>query len=349
MRHSRDVIAALVVLSAAVVLTACGGDNGSSTKSGDANSAGTGSMTAVLPSRSIPYYRDLAAGVTAETKRQGWQLDVVFGDQSAPTELSQIQTALAHQPDAMVIAPVDEQALIPAYRQVSGAGIPIATVSDNIGEAGYPYQLAYVGHAYEELGRKKAQWIVDQLGGQGKVGMVHAIRGLNFTEAQDRGAKEVFAKHPGIKLIDGPYVGDFTSDLGLDGTANLLSREPNLDAIYVDNDDLALGAIQAVKQAGISNDNILVVGTDGGPPALEAVVKGELDATWSLCGYYQGVVAARTLIENVNDGVDPSAFVPTRQLMLTQQNIAEKTADLTTEDCNSAVEQVAALIKAEGG
>lgn len=340
MRNMRMTIVALAALLAAILLAACGGDDDGGSDSGDGGSAETGSITTILPARSIPYYRDLGEGVSAELERQGWEHDLQFGDQSAPTQLNQVQTALATQPAGMIIAPTDEEALIPAYRQVSESGVPIVTVSDDIGEGGRQYQLAYVGHDYEELGRQKAQWIVDELDGQGKVGMVHAIRGLNFTEAQDRGAKEVFAENPGIELIDGPYVGDFTSDVGLEGCENLLSRDADLDAIYIDNDDLALGCIQAVEQSGRSNTEVLVVGTDGGPPALEAVRKGDLDVTWSLCGYRQGVEAAQILIDNITNGDEPEEFVATEQLVLTPDNIDEEVAGLTTEDCNGAVEEI---------
>ncbi len=336
MRRPISAVVASVAL-AALFVAGCG----SSSDSDSGGEEGTGKIATILPARSIPYYRDLGAGIEAEADKAGWESDLVYGDQSVETNLNQVETALATQPDGMIVAPVDQEALIPGYRQVSDLGIPIVTVSDNIGEDGRSYQLAYVGHDYEQLGRDKAQWIVDQLEGEGIVGMVHAIRGLNFTEEQNAGAMEVFGENPGITVVDGPYVGDFTSDLGLEGAENLLTREPDLDALYMDNDDLALGAIEAVAQGGFSQDDILIVGTDGGPPALEAVAAGDLDVTWSLCGYAQGVEAVQTVIDNIENGTEPpDGFVATKQLMLTQDTIKEETAGLTRDDCNEAVETV---------
>lgn len=333
------VVPVLGGLIAAALLAAttvsCGGDG---SNGGDAEALGgggkkTGKIGFVLAGRQIPYYRDLAAGMQAEAARQGWELQETFGDQRVPTQLSQVENAITTRPDGLVIGPIDQEALIPSYRKAFEAQIPIMTVSDNIGEGGRQYQLSYVGHVYVELGRKKAQWIVDQLEGKGTVGIVHAIRGGNFTEEQNEGAKAVFKEEPGIKVIDGPYVGDFTADAGLAGTERLLARVPKLDAIYFDNDDIALGGVKAIKERDIPLDEIVTVGTDGGDPALAAVRKGELDMTISLCGYAQGVQAVKSLVAFWRDGEKPPPVLETPQVMFTTDNIDSKLAELSREEC----------------
>src|SRR5687768_15053670 len=94
----------VAVITAAVPAGCGGGDDG------DGAEAGTGKITTILPSRQIPYYRDLAEGIEAELERQGWESDVIFGDQTVPTNLNQVQTALTSQPDGMILAPVDQEA-----------------------------------------------------------------------------------------------------------------------------------------------------------------------------------------------------------------------------------------------
>jgi ABC-type sugar transport system substrate-binding protein len=163
--------------------------------------------------------------------------------------------------------------------------------------------------------------------------MIHAIRGGNFTEEQNTGAKKVFAANPGIKVVDGPYVGDFSADVGLSGTENLLARDANLDAIFFDNDDIALGGIQALKERNIPMKKVIVAGTDGGGPALEAVKKGELDVTFSLCGYAQGAQAIKTLIAYIKNGTKPPPAVETTQVVFTHANVNSKLASLTKEQC----------------
>jgi ABC-type sugar transport system substrate-binding protein len=324
------------VAAAATVLVAVTGCGGGSDSSGGGDSGGkkTGTIAFNLAGRQIPYYRDLAAGMRAEAKRQGWTLKETFGDQRVPTQLSQLDNLITTRPDAMVVGPIDQEAVVPAYRSAFSQKIPIATVSDNVGKDGRQFQLSYVGHLYEQLGKDKAQWIVDHLGpGGGKVAIIHAIRGGNFTEEQNTGAKAVFSQHPEIELIDGPYVGDFTADVGLSGTENLLARHPQLDAIFYDNDDIALGGVQALQERNIPKDKVLVVGTDGGEPALEAVKKGDIDVTFSLCGYAQGAQAVKTLVEYIRDGKKPGPTVKTPQVVFTTADIDKKLAGLTQEQC----------------
>lgn len=332
-------VASILVLAVGI-FGGCSGNDADSEEGEAVQADESGTITSVLASREIPYYRDLAAGVEAEAQAQGWEVDLIFGDQTVPTQLDQVQTATVSQPEGLIVGPIDQDALVPAYREASEAGVPVVTVSDNIGPDGREYQLSYVGHDYEELGRRKAEFIVEELGGEGRVGMIHAIRGGNFTEEQDAGAKEVFSEHEGIEVIDGPYVGDFTPEAGLTGTENLLTRDSDLDAIYFDNDDIALGGLQAVTSRGIDPAEILIVGTDGGPEALEAVRSGEFDATFSLCGYAQGVEAVRTIIDYQNSGEAPPESIDTPQIMFTTANIDRELEGLTTEQCNSAVEEV---------
>lgn len=331
---SRGTLTAVAVAATllGVVIAGCGDDDGDGGGDGGTGKE-KGTIAFNLAGRQIPYYRDLAAGMKAEATSQGWELKETFGDQRVPTQLQQIENLITTRPDGLVIGPIDQEAAISAYQMAFEQQIPIATVSDNIGESGVQFQLAYVGHVYEVLGKAKAQWIVDELGGEGKVGIIHAIRGGNFTEEQDKGAKAVFAENPGIEVVDGPYVGDFTADVGLRGTENLLAREPDLDALFFDNDDIALGGIEAVQARDIPPDEIIIAGTDGGPPALEAVKKGDLDVTFSLCGYAQGAQAVRTLIDYIRDGKKPPANVETPQVVFTTDNIDEKLASLTREEC----------------
>lgn len=166
------------------------------------------------------------------------------------------------------------------------------------------------------------------------MGYIHGIRGLTFSELQAQGAMEVFKAAPGITVIDGPYAGQFSSDAGLRATENVLTATPAIDALYFDNDDIALGGILAVQQRGRPMDSIVIIGTDGGEPALNAIAAGTLDMTISLCGYASGRVAAAKLIDNLRNGTKPNdRFVPVEALMITKSNLADARAKISTGKC----------------
>ena len=348
---SRNKIGVLAATAAGLLaLAACGGGGSSSSSSDSASSPGTSAdssseatggsgdasklIVVNLYSQALPYFQDLAAGVTDAAIAAGYTPEVVFGQTDPALQFTQIQNAISKAPAGIIVAPIDQQSLIPVFKEGKSAGIQMVTVADNLAAEGVDQQLAYVGIEYEDIGALKAQKIADAIGGAGKVGVVHGIRGLHFSEAQWDGAKEVFAKYPDIKLIDVGYAGGFSTDLGLEKAENILTQSPDVAAIYFDNDDLALGGILAAKSRGIAMDKIFIVGADGGGPARDAARAGDLDYSISFCGYATGVVAVQVIIDKVAGGMDPSGpTVPIAVFEFTPDNVDELEAKVADKSC----------------
>jgi ABC-type sugar transport system substrate-binding protein len=285
-------------------------------------------------SRALPYFQQIAAGAEEEGKKFGWNVEVTWGKTDPQLQFNQLQNAVTKQPDGGIVAPVDQEALIPAFQQAKTAGTKLVTVADDIAAKGQQNELAFVGVEYPELGKKKAQWIVDKLGGKGTVAVIHGIRGLHFSEAQFEGAKSVFDANPGIKLINGPYAGEFSADAGLKAAENVLAANPNVDALYFDNDDIALGGILAAKARNIPMNKIIIIGTDGGKPARDAVKAGDLDFTISLCGYATGVRAMDVLKDKLDSNKNPDQHVvPVPVLDFTPQTVDENNKQVDEKKC----------------
>jgi ABC-type sugar transport system substrate-binding protein len=285
-------------------------------------------------SRALPYFQQIAAGAEEEGKKFGWNVEVTWGKTDPQLQFNQLQNAVTKQPDGGIVAPVDQEALIPAFQQAKTAGTKLVTVADDIAVKGQDHELAFVGVEYPQLGKKKAQWIVDKLGGKGTVAVIHGIRGLHFSEAQFEGAKSVFDANPAIKLINGPYAGEFSADAGLKAAENVLAANPNVDALYFDNDDIALGGILAAKARNIPMDKIIIIGTDGGKPARDAVKAGDLDYTISLCGYATGVRAMNVLKDKFDSNKNPDQHVvPVPVLDFTPQTVDENNKQVDEKKC----------------
>lgn len=329
-RTTRRVAVGVFVATLTSTMAAC-----SSGGSGGATEGG-GELTVALNiySRTLPYFQDMVRGVESVADENGVTVDLTYGETDPQLQYDQVENALSNAPDGLLIVPVDPSALIPVIQQASDNGIPVVTLANDIDEEGHEFQLAFVGQEYVDIGRQKAQFIVDALGGQGTVGFVHGIRGLFFTEAQAIGATEVFEENPGITVIDGSYTGEFSSDAGLSTTENLLTANPDIDALYFDNDDIALGGILAAQQRGVAMDDITIIGTDGGAPAIEAIGAGDLDMTISLCGYASGVTGMEVLLANMQDGTEPEdRFVPVDLLTITSENLTEAQSTIDAGDC----------------
>ena len=324
------------LLVAALVISACGSsDNSSTGGGGGGDTSGGGAKTIAINeyTREIPYFQEILKGVNQSAAKLGWKVNPSFANNDPKQQIDQIQNAVTTQPNAMIVIPIDENAIIPPVQQAKSSNVPVLTMGDNLGPAGQDAQLSFLGVNYNTMGAQKAQYIVDQLHGKGNVGFIHGIRGLNFTEQQDKGAMAVFAKNPGIKIVDGGYTGAFSSDAGLKQTENLLTRNSNLQAIYFDNDDIALGGIQALKERNIDPTKVIVIGTDGGPAALKAVQSGALDYTISLCGFAQGKQAISVLQAYLVNKKTPPKVNYTRTLTFTPQNYPQNIKLVNSGQC----------------
>ncbi|MGY1822197.1 sugar ABC transporter substrate-binding protein [Geodermatophilus sp. SYSU D00079] len=331
----RRTAAALAATGLVLSAAACSGGDGEAAASGGGGGGGDQMTVEMnLYSRSLPYFQDFVAGAQERADAEGVTLNVTYGETDPQLQYDQVQNALTQSPDGVIVVPVDPAALIPVFQQASDGGVPVLTAINDIEEDGWPSVIGHVGKEYTEVGREKAQYLVDALGGQGTVAMVHGIRGLLFSELQAQGAMEVFAENPGITVIDGPYTGEFSSDAGLAAAENVLTANPDVDALYFDNDDIALGGVLAAQQRGIAMEDIIIIGTDGGEPARQAVAAGELDMTITLCGFLNGKQAMDTLVSYVRDGEEPAGrTVDVTSQTITAESYEDVEALIASGDC----------------
>jgi ABC-type sugar transport system substrate-binding protein len=324
--RKRTITGSTLAAISVLVLAACGGSDSSSssssTDSGSSSSSGSSKAQGARVymnqySQGIQYFRDKNDGFIEAANKAGMKPDTEYGNSTPEQQVQQVQNALTKQPKAIVITPIDAKSLEPVLRQAKSQSIPVFTVGANVSDPSL--YTSFIAATNYDVGKQKAEYVVKKLGGKGKVGIIHGIRGLTFSEDQAKAFTDVFKTAPGIQVVDGGYAGGFASDLGLAKTQSLLTRDPNLDAIIYDADDITLGGIQAIAAAGISNDKIVVVSTDGNEAALKAVEQGKIDMTVSLCGYAQGYQIVDAVTKTLN-----GETVPNR--------IQSKTQEFTTEN-----------------
>lgn len=327
--------AVIIPVVVAVLAASCSsGEDGAGELSGGGGGGEGSAIEVNIYSRELPYFQEMSQALTAAAEERGWDLTITYGETDPSLQFEQIENAITRQPDGMVVVPVNREAPVPAILNAVNAGIPVVSIANNLSDEGMEALLGWVGNPYEEVGARKVEWIVDELGGEGTVGVIHGIRGNDFTESQAIGAAEEFAKHPAITVVEGGYGGAYSSDRGLELTENLLTANSNIDAIYYDNDDLALGGLIAVERVGIDPSDILLTGTDGGPPALDAVEAGDLDFTISLCGYASGLQAIEILEAALVDGEEPDeVLVRAPTLEFTPETIDELRPKTGTSEC----------------
>ncbi len=227
--------------------------------------------------------RDLSAEYTAKLSeaivayaqtKPGVKVVMVDAQSDVQKQFSQVENFVAQKVDAIILNPCELEASTPAVDYVKKAGIPLVLVNQTTKSAGD----SYIGSNDFEAGRMAMEAIAKKLDGQGGVLMLHGIMGTSAQLQREAGAREVFAKYPGLKLVDHQTASwDRAKAMAL--TENWIqAHKGKFSAVFAHNDEMAMGALLALERAGLKKD-VYVIGIDAIAQALSAVKEGRLDAT----------------------------------------------------------------------
>ncbi len=227
--------------------------------------------------------RDLSAEYTAKLSeaivayaqtKPGVKVVMVDAQSDVQKQFSQVENFVAQKVDAIILNPCELEASTPAVDYVKKAGIPLVLVNQVTKTPGD----SYIGSNDFEAGRMAMEAIAQKLNGQGGVLMLHGIMGTSAQLQREAGAREVFAKYPGLKLVDHQTASwDRAKAMAL--TENWIqAHKGKFSAVFAHNDEMAMGALLALERAGLKKD-VYVIGIDAIAQALSAVKEGRLDAT----------------------------------------------------------------------
>ncbi|MDP3447502.1 MAG: sugar ABC transporter substrate-binding protein [Eubacteriales bacterium] len=208
---------------------------------------------------------------------------------------------------AFVIHPSDSMGIMPAVDAANEAGIPVIS----IGTASASGSMMRTGVDYYETGEVVAKYLFEMVGGEGGLIILEGPPGAQNAEERKAGITDLLASYPGITLIDSQPA-NFNRAQGMQVMENLLQREgvkDSLKVVIAANDEMALGAIQALKAAGITN--VLVGGFDGSADASQAVKAGDLTVTYNTDPFGSTYYAIAMLVKYLDDGTLPAEyFIP---------------------------------------
>ena len=200
-------------------------------------------------------------------------LTIVDAKNDTAKQVGQVENFLAQKMDAIVILPVDTAATGPMTKAVTAAKTPLVYVNrkpDNL-----PKGVLYVGSDSIDAGQFVGEEVSKALGGKGNVVILMGELQNEAAIKRTEGTKKVLKKHPGIKIIR-EQTGNWQRTEGRTIMENWLASGDKIDAVASNNDEMALGALMAIKAAG-KLGKIYVGGTDGSPDALDSMDKGELN------------------------------------------------------------------------
>jgi galactofuranose transport system substrate-binding protein len=194
-------------------------------------------------------------------------------------QISDIQDMLAQGAQVLIVAPLNSEGLEPAFNAAKKKGVPVITIDRKVSGKPCSTWVTFIGSDFVEQGKRAADAMIKATGGKANVAILLGSSGNNVTTDRTKGfVDEVKAQAPGIKVV-ARQTGDFARDKGQQVTEQLLQSNSNIDAIYAENDEMALGALVAIRSAGKQpGKDIKVVSVDGTRNAVQAIVDGKMNA-----------------------------------------------------------------------
>jgi ribose transport system substrate-binding protein len=271
-----------------------------------------------LPQDDNPFYIGMLRGIRARAGELGWEVVTVSSQEDKARQINGVQDLLARGVKGILISPIDATGVNAAYDAAAAAKVPIISVARG---STSPNQTLHVAMDEKQVGRDIGAWIARQTGGKGKVALVAGPPGAPTFKNLTDGVKESFAQAKGIQVVFEQY-GALTRERGLKLAEDALTANPDLAAIYAANDDVALGASQAVVAAG-KKGKVLVTGMNGIPPAMRAVKEGSLGLTVELNPVIWGRLGVDVLAEHLK-GKRHEQRVFIKHVLLDAKNIDAK-------------------------
>jgi ribose transport system substrate-binding protein len=265
-----------------------------------------------------PFYIAMLRGIHDRAQEIGWDVVTVSANEDKAKQINGVQDQIARGVKGILISPIDAVGVNAAYDAAKAANVPIISVARG---STSPNQTLHVAMDEKQIGRDIAEWTAKAIGDEGKVAMLTGPSGVPTFRNLADGYTEVMAKFPKIQIAfrsDGPL----TRERGLKQAEDVIVANPDLKAIYAANDDVALGAMQAVIAAG-RTDKTIVTGMNGVPPALRGIKDGTLAMTVELNPVQWGRLGVDTLAAYLKgEKVEPRVFI--RHNIIDKTNIDQK-------------------------
>ena len=281
------------------------------------------SMAFIVKDMTNPYYWRMGEGAKRAAEELGIDLSYVSAEFNGDIEgqIAVFESEMVKGHDAIVLVPMNGTALIPKVMEANSAGIPVITADTRVDDGPAKVET-FVGLDEQTSFAGMAQWVVDQLGGEGKVAILEGFRGSSTAELRLKGMMQVFDANAGIEVV-ASIAADWDTEKGLKASEDILQAHPDVDAIIGSNDLMALGAVQAVKGAG-KLDDVIIVGDGAIPSALAALRSGELNATidgnTDLVGY-EAIMAAH---RHVTAGAALDEWIVVESSIMTADDVTEE-------------------------
>ena len=305
--------AATVAAVVAVVVTGTAGCN--RTPAGEADRP---TVVLSLSTLNNPFFVELRDGAQAEADEKGADLQVVDAQNDSATQSNQLATA-ASNADAVILNAVDSDAAGPAASQLNDAGVPIVAVDRAVNGADV---ASFVASDNVAGGEQAAKALAEAIGEQGEVIVLQGVAGTSASRDRGEGFTKGIAEFPGITVV-AQQTANFDRATALDVTTNLLQAHPDAVGVFAENDEMGLGAIQALgSRAGT---DVKVAAFDGTEDGLKAIEAGTMSSTIAQQPGELGALAVDQAVKAIDggEGDDGPSDQAVEVITVTKENVGD--------------------------
>ena len=269
------------------------------------------------PGGGNPFWAAVEAGATAAGQEYGVNVSVVSppAESDVQAQITQIEDAITQGVQGIALAPTDPVALAPAVDAAIAAGIPVVFIDTKGSNEG----VTFIGTDNVQGAAIAAQYLCENVAAGGKVAILQGIITQSTGQARYEGAK-AGVEACGLDLV-AELPGEWDTAVAQQATEDILSGNPDLAGIFASNDNMALGAVEALRAQNLL-DQVVVVGFDANPNAADAILAGDMEATVAQAPSNMGKFGVESLIRLINGETLPPV-IDTGTLLVTAENAAD--------------------------
>lgn len=334
--------ALLIIVLGGLLLTACGTSSTTSSSSGNGNSGGSGGGASACASPpKLSKTTGLKVGFSQNENTGPWRLaetksmqteaaaegdTLVFTDaqSSASKQIADVDSLIAQKVDVIVLAPLTSQPLAKAVQDAKAACIPVVLIDRDVDHTlASPNKdyVTFIGSDFIKQGKLAADWLIKSTSGKAKIIELQGTTGASAATDRKTGFDNEIKTASGMSIIASQDA-DFNRDKGRQTMQTLLQAHPDVTAVYAHNDEMAIGAIAALKAAGKKpGKDVTVVSIDGERDGMNAIINGELGTSVQSSPFF-GPITFQT-IKQYAGGTKIPDWVVVQDLQYTKDNVQQ--------------------------
>ncbi|QYR24223.1 ribose ABC transporter substrate-binding protein RbsB [Paenibacillus sp. sptzw28] len=265
---------AALLLAVVLLLAACSSETEKS--AGNGQGTGTGGKVTIglsISTLNNPFFVTLKEGAEKAAKAAGAELIVVDAQDDTAKQISGIEDLIQKKVNVILINPTDSDAIVTAVESANSANIPVITV-DRAANGGTV--VTHIASDNVKGGQMAGEYIMKLIGRKGNIVELQGTAGTSAARDRGKGFHDAVDNKDGVKVV-ASQPADFNRAKGLSVMENILQSNSSIQAVFAHNDEMALGAVQAIEAAG--KKGIIVVGFDATDDAVKAVKDGSMAAT----------------------------------------------------------------------